>query len=158
MNKNINRNESLKWANDTKNLEIDDIIIVSNNSLRGVYGIFVKSQLDKDENKKCIYVGWSDNIYLRMFSSNGHITKLKKGIHSNKSLVKAMNNGDKIIIKILEKVKLEFDNYYKDIQRLTSMENKCIDFYQSKGECLEQVPEGKVMSKDKWNDKKLQNQ
>jgi len=62
----------------------------------------------------------------------------------------AMNTRKEIVIKILKEVPFEFDNYYKDMQRLASEENKYIDQYQKINQCLEQVPEGTRISEEEW--------
>ena len=64
------------------------------------------------------------------------------------------DEDSKILCKFLEPVKYEFDNYYKDAQRLASRECWWIDEKQKLGECLEQVPEGKRPGIDWWNSQK----
>lgn len=70
-------------------------------------------------------------------SENGHIAKMKKNEHFISELNKASEDGEiKVFIEILEQVQYEFDNYYKDMQRLASAENYYIDRYQSRNQCL----------------------
>ncbi|CAM2992521.1 hypothetical protein HAHI6034_10555 [Hathewaya histolytica] len=148
----INKNKSLAWLDEHKKITLDEAIKDVNNPVRGIYGIFVK-----DEEMRCVYVGRTSSIYQRMFSAEGHITKLMNENHTNLQLMAAVQSGKEIVIKILEKVPFKFDNYYKDMQRLASAENKYIDIYQEKNQCLEQVPEGTRISENEWEDMKLQN-
>lgn len=69
---------------------------------------------------------------LGIFSGKGHLVKLKKDFKS--SILKDTYLDEKAIMKIevLEVVKLQFDNYNLDIQRLASRENVYIDFFQAK--------------------------
>lgn len=147
--KKVNKNKSLSWLNKQDKLSVDDKIKDPENQVRGIYGIFVK-----DKNEKCVYVGRAFSIYERMFGANGHITNLKDNRHTNQQLQDAMNTEKEIVIKILEEVPFKFDNYYKDMQRLASEENKYIDQYQKINQCLEQVPEGTSISEEKWESMK----
>lgn len=132
------------WAKNK--LIVDKEIFESNMKIRGIYGIFL--------NKKCVYVGKSSNIHERMFNTrNGHITKLQQRDH----FIKDLNYNTGISIRILKKVPYKFDNYYKDLQRLASVETKIISKYQRKNQCLEQVPEGKHITLEKWKDLKDKN-
>jgi len=140
-----NRNKSLEWLHEQQYISLDEEIKDATNPVRGIYGIFVN-----DSEKRCIYVGRSSSIYDRMFGSDGHITKLKDSRHTSTQLMEAMINGKKIEITILQKIPLNFDNYYKDMQRLASAENFYIDFYQNQNQCLEQIPEGTKMSQKEW--------
>ena len=142
-----NGNRSLSWLNKQNRISVDNKIKDVDNPIRGIYGIFVK---DKNEEEKCVYVGKAFSLYDRMFGSTGHIPKLKKNIHTNKQLQDAVNVGKEIEIKILEEVPFEFDNYYRDMQRLASKENKYIDQYQKINQCLEQVPEGTKTNEEEW--------
>ena len=146
----INKNKSLAWLNEQKRITMDEEIKDVNNPVRGIYGIFVR-----DEEMQCVYVGRATSIYDRMFNAGGHITKLMKRNHTNLQLNAAVQSGKEIVIKILEKVPFKFDNYYKDMQRLASAENKYIDIYQEQNQCLEQVPEGTRISEKEWEDMKL---
>lgn len=139
-----NRNKSLAWVEKQKNISVDKEIKEFDNPVRGIYGVFCGDE------EECAYVGRSINIYSRMFKSNGHITKMMHGEHENKQLQNAVDTGQKIYIKLLEKVKYIFDNYYKDMQRLASRENYYIDLYQKNNHCLWQVPEGTSMTKENW--------
>ena len=148
----INKNKSLAWLDKQKKIILAEEIKDVNNPIRGIYGIFVK-----DKEMRCVYVGRTASIYQRMFSARGHITKLMNENHTNLQLMAAVQSGKEIVIKILEKVPFKFDNYYKDMQRLASAENKYIDIYQEQNQCLEQVPEGTRISEKEWEDMKLQN-
>lgn len=152
-------NVSLAWLDNQDNIEVDEKIKDTNNIVRGVYGIFVKDNFEIDENAECVYVGESESIYDRIFGGKGHISMLMKENHNHptSSLIGAMNSGKKISIKILEEVPLKLDNYCKDVQRLRSAENKYIDYYHEKDQCLEQVPNGKNMSIDDWEKLKRSN-
>lgn len=145
-----NKNKTMLWLQ-----TMSDRIIVQNNiidytqTIRGVYGIFVE-----DGEKRCVYVGKSNNIYMRMFGGHGHLTKLMKGLHTNTELKTAIFTNQKIYIDVLTYVPYIFDNYYKDMQRLASAENACIDYYQNLDQCLHQVPEGNAITEQQWQKKK----
>lgn len=139
-----NRNQSLAWVEEQKNISVDAEIKKFDSPVRGIYGI-----LCGDE-EECVYVGRSLNIYSRMFKAYGHITQMMYGEHENKQLQNAVDTGQKIHIKLLDEVKYIFDNYYKDMQRLASRENYYIDLYQQNNQCLWQVPEGTSMTKEDW--------
>jgi len=150
-------NISLAWLENQNKLFVQDRIKDASNQVRGIYGIFVK---EKDKEEECVYVGRAVSIYGRLFSQ-GHISNLMKKIIENKTsqrLISAMDdeNVEKIEIRILEEVKFKFDNYYKDMQRLASREYYYIDKYQSKNQCLEQVPDGKNTSEKDWKSMKKQ--
>ncbi|WP_434305390.1 GIY-YIG nuclease family protein [Clostridium botulinum] len=146
----MNNNKSLKWLKEQNNIIIDDKdkekILDISNPVRGIYGIFIA----ENGEEKCVYVGRSNSIYDRLIC--GHVTNLMKKKHTNQQLQNAMDNGKNIKIKILIEVPYKFDNYYKDMQRLASEENKCIDKYQEMDQCLEQVPEGTGLKKEKWEE------
>lgn len=144
-------NEGLAWLENQNKLFVQDRIKDASIQIRGIYGIFVK---EKDKEEECVYVGRSASIYGRTFSQ-GHISNLMKKIIENKTSQRLLNamddeNVEKIEIRILDEVKLKFDNYYKDMQRLASRENYFIDKYQGKNQCLEQVPEGTSMTIEGW--------
>ena len=61
-------------------------------------------------------------------------------------------------IEVLEVVKLQFDNYNLDIQRLASRENFYIDFFQNKNQCLLQRPEGSYLKKEFWDIQNMENE
>lgn len=147
----INKNETLNWEDIGNKIIIDERIKDYRKPIRGIYGIFIGSK--KEQTEICAYVGRSSNIYIRMFCG-GHITKLKSNYNEYpiSKIKDAMDNDDEIIIvKILQEVPLCGDNYNKDMQRLSSAESYFIDYFQSKDECLEQVPEGTRMTEDEWN-------
>ena len=154
-----NTNASVKWLHKKKNISIDERIEDINNPVRGIYGIFIKDKSKRDEKKRCVYVGRSNSIYGRMFDSkNGHVAMIKEKQHFIPELNEASDNENiKVFIKILEEVPLEFDNYYKDMQRLASAENYHINKYQGMDQCLNQVPEGCKMTKEYWKSMKYKN-
>lgn len=97
-------------------------------------------------------------MYSRMFSDNGHLVRIRKGKHTNPKLNEAIEKGQTVCIELLEEVPYNKGNctetdYNRDMQRLASAECKHIDFYQNKGECLWQLPEGKHLSFDEWRKK-----
>ncbi len=130
-----------KEVDDLAEICIDDSVYTCP---RGIYGIFII----KDDSEVCAYVGKSEQVQCRVETHKAYI---ENGSHAVDSLNKAYNDSNaKIKITVLEKVPYEFDNYYKDAQRLASAENRWIDKYQEENQCLEQVPEGKRPSKEKW--------
>lgn len=155
-NDKINENHSIKWLQDKLNIFIDERILDYHSIVRGIYGIFIEC---RSENKKCVYVGRSTSIYDRMFNStDGHIAKMKRKEHFISELNKASEDSEiKVFIEILEQVHFEFDDYNKDMQRLASAENYHIDRYQSRNQCLNQVPEGTKMTKEQWKSTKHAN-
>ena len=151
---NANRNQTVKWCLQQSFIDLDDRLLKFINPVRGVYGIFIK---DKDQ-KICVYVGKAENLYSRMFSDNGHLVRIRKGKHTNPKLNEEIEKGQTVCIELLEEVPYNKGNctetdYNRDMQRLASAECKHIDFYQNKGECLWQLPEGKHLSFDEWRKK-----
>ena len=146
-----NRNQTVEWCRQQSYITLDNRLLQFDPPVRGIYGIFIE---DKGQ-KKCVYVGKAENLYNRMFKSDGHIVNIKKGIHFNSQLKQALEQGQKIIIEVLEEVPSIKGDYTEaayncDMQRLASAEYNHIDFYQKKGECLWQLPEGKHLSFDEW--------
>ena len=146
-----NRNQTVEWCRQQSYITLDNRLLQFDPPVRGIYGIFIE---DKGQ-KKCVYVGKAANLYNRMFKSDGHIVNIKKGIHFNSQLKQALEQGQNIIIEVLEEVPSIKGDYTEaayncDMQRLASAEYKYIDFYQNKGECLWQLPEGKHLSFDEW--------
>lgn len=126
--------------------------------IRGIYGIFSLT----NDNKTCLYIGRSYNVVDRLFDGNGHITRYMYNNNKDGSLISNLINEAKernhiIQIDLIKKVKYQGDNYYRDMHRLVYEEYKSIERYQEKGECLYQLPEGKWMSKEKW-DKEVKKQ
>lgn len=150
-----NKNTSVKWLHNKTNIDLDKRIEDYKNPVRGIYGIFIKDDNNADEKQSCVYVGRSVSIYERMFDSkSGHVAMIKEKRHFIEDLKKASEHENiNVSIKILEEVPLEFDDYYKDMQRLASAENYYINKYQSINQCLNQVPEGTKMSKKDWEAK-----
>ena len=147
-----NRNQTVEWCRQPQShITLDNRLLQFDPPVRGIYGIFIE---DKGQ-EKCVYVGKAENLYNRMFKSDGHIVNIKKGIHFNSQLKQALEQGQEIIIEVLEEVPSIKGDYTEaayncDMQRLASAEYKHIDFYQKKGECLWQLPEGKHLSFDEW--------
>ena len=142
-----NRNQTVEWCLQQSYITLDNRLLQFDPPVRGIYGIFIE---DKGQ-KKCVYVGKAENLYNRMFKSDGHIVNIKKGIHFNSQL----KQGQNIIIEVLEEVPYNkgdcsIEDYNRDMQSLASAEYHHIDFYQNKGECLWQLPEGKHLSFDEW--------
>lgn len=145
-----NENITLKWLNTQMKdkIVVEEKILNYGNPIRGVYGLFI---ID-DTEEKCVYVGRASNIYSRMFcDDSSHLVELRKEICEKQELVNAMKNTkQKIKIKILAEVPCLYDNYNKDMQRLASIENYYIDYYQSLNQCLEQRPDGSNMKEKIW--------
>ena len=147
----MNKNVTLKWYKEQSEIILDDALLQHDPPVRGVYGIF----LGQNSSEICVYVGKAENLYSRMFSDDGHLVRIRKGKHTNPKLIDAIGKGQKVYIRLLEEVPYEKGNnteadYNRDLQRLASAEYKHIDFYQNKGECLWQLPEGKHLSFDEW--------
>lgn len=151
-----NRNETLKWLNEQyitrSKFIIPEEVLKFGEPIRGVYGIFI---IQSDGMKDCAYVGRTENIYSRLFKSDGHLVRLKNGTSNMTRLIDAYNNSTEIIqIKILEKVPCVYDHYNLDMQRIASRENYYIDKYQSLGQCLYQRPEGSFLLESIWIENK----
>lgn len=149
----VNRNLTYKWWKDEKanKIVIEKEILDLENPIRGIYGIFIREK----EDVYCAYVGRANNIYHRFFSSSGnnpgHLFKLKRGDYKNEKMKQALEKEDAIIeIKVLEEVKCQYDDYYKDMQRLAFAEYYHISKYQELNQCLEQLPDGRNMDKNAW--------
>ena len=148
----INRNLTYKWWKDemANKIVIEKEILDCVNPIRGIYGIFIR-----EEDVYCAYVGRANNIYHRFFSSSsenpGHLVKIKNGDCKNKKMKQALEKKAAIIeIKVLEEVKCQYDDYYKDMQRIAFAEYYHISKYQELNQCLEQLPDGRNMDKDAW--------
>lgn len=145
-----NRNLTYKWWKEemVNKIVIAKEILDWKNPIRGIYGIFIREK----DNIYCAYVGRANNIYLRFFSSSGeepgHLVKINKDTCKNKKIAQALKNEAAIIeIKVLEKIKCQYDDYYKDMQRLAFAEYYHISKYQELNQCLEQLPDGRNMNK-----------
>lgn len=111
---------------------------------RGIYGLFIR----KYEKEECAYIGRSEIVSSRI---TNHLYKIIDGNHISTKLNDAFLDEESIIIcRFVEPVEYQFDNYYKDAQRLASRECYWIDYYQKKEQCIEQVPEGKRPDKKWW--------
>lgn len=151
----FNTNQTFIWLKEQErigNIKIDVDIKNTENPIRGIYGIFIEDT--------CIYIGRAISIYGRLFDGNGHLAKLKYIVEKDQieneknfvpiTLFQAMKDGKQVSIKILERVPLQLDNYNKDMHRLAYAENKYIDYYQQKDQCLNQLPDGNNMKKSAW--------
>ena len=146
-----NRNQTVEWCRQQSYITLDNRLLQFDPPVRGIYGIFIE---DKGQ-KKCVYVGKAENLYNRMFKSDGHIVAIRKGIHFIPQLNQAVEQGQDITIKVLQVVPYNkgdcsIEDYNRDMQSLASAEYHHIDFYQNKGECLWQLPEGKHLSYKEW--------
>ena len=137
-----------------KKIKIDERIV--NNDIRGVYGVFSFDDNNKEE--ICYYIGRAVNIRSRFFNYKGHFTNFiwanKKNTVVEKIIEEILSKNLTVKIKVLEEVLYEYDDYYKDMQRLASAECKYIDKYQEKNQALSQLPEGKWIKKEKWEKNK----
>ncbi|MDH6368219.1 MULTISPECIES: hypothetical protein [unclassified Breznakia] len=153
----INKNDTYKWWIDKKSnkIKIDDSIFDCRKPIRGIYGIFIY----KGSREYCAYVGKSTNIYARFFCDNGHLVQIKNECCNNKSINDALQDYNSILeIRILEEVVCQYDDYFKDMQRLSFAENYYISKYQELNQCLEQLPDGSNMDKLIWEQEKKKNE
>ena len=146
-----NRNQTVEWCRQQSYITLDNRLLQFDPPVRGIYGIFIE---DKGQ-EKCVYVGKAENLYNRMFKSDGRIVAIRIGIHFIPQLNQAVEQGQDITIKVLQVVPYNkgdcsIEDYNRDMQSLASAEYHHIDFYQNKGECLWQLPEGKHLSFDEW--------
>ena len=146
-----NRNQTVEWCLQQSYITLDNRLLQFDPPVRGIYGIFIKDI----GQKKCVYVGKAENLYNRMFKSDGHIVAIRKGIHFIPQLNQAVEQGQDITIKVLQVVPYNkgdcsIEDYNRDMQSLAFAEYKQINSYQNKGECLWQLPEGKHLSFDEW--------
>jgi hypothetical protein len=141
-----------------KEILIDEKIINSN--IRGVYGIFSCDVDNKNEN--CYYIGRAADIRSRFFDAGGHFhnfiwSKSDKQITMKivENLIKdILKDKKQVKIKVIKEVPYEFDNYYRDMQRLAYEEYKVIEEYQNKNQALHQLPEGNWIKLNRWEDLK----
>ena len=141
-----------------KEILIDEKIINSN--IRGVYEIFSCDVDNKNEN--CYYIGRAADIRSRFFDAGGHFhnfiwSKSDKQITMKivENLIKdILKDKKQVKIKVIKEVPYEFDNYYRDMQRLAYEEYKVIEEYQNKNQALHQLPEGNWIKLNRWEDLK----
>ena len=150
----MNKNQTLKWYTEQSDIILDDALLQYAPPVRGIYGVFLGHNIPEF----CVYVGKAENLYNRMFTDDGHLVRIRKGCHTNPKLNEALEKGQKVFIRLLEEVPYEKGNcteadYNRDMQKLASAENKHIDFFQGRGECLWQLPEGKHLSYEDWRNK-----
>lgn len=137
---------------------IDDCITRDN--IRGVYGIF--SCDENNQNEYCYYIGRAADIRSRFFDAGGHFhnfiwSKSDKEITMKlvEKLIKdILKDKKQVEIKVIKEVPYEFDNYYRDMQRLAYEEYKVIEEYQNKNQALHQLPEGNWIKLNRWEDLK----
>ena len=65
-----------------------------------------------------------------------------------------LKDKKQVKIKVIKEVSYEFDNYYRDMQRLVYEEYKVIEEYQNKNQVLHQLPEGNWIKLNRWEDLK----
>lgn len=65
-----------------------------------------------------------------------------------------LKDKKQVKIKVIKEVPYEFDNYYRDMQRLAYEEYKVIEEYQNKNQALHQLPEGNWIKLNRWEDLK----
>ena len=130
--------------------------IISDEKIRGIYGIFKID--DRTGVKTCIYVGKANSILIRFLGGSGHINYVIKGFVEKKTVPKnidrLLKDGYKIECMILEKVpydrKKTFEynaNYlcYKELEYLLRM--------QEENQCESQLSESVKKNEIKdWND------
>ena len=141
-----------------KGISIDPKII--NGNIRGVYGIFSCDVDNKNEN--CYYIGRAADIRSRFFDAGGHLHNFiwsKSGKEITMKLVEKLikdilKDKKQVEIKVIKEVPYEFDNYYRDMQRLAYEEYKVIEEYQNKNQALHQLPEGNWIKLNRWEDLK----
>ena len=133
---------------------IDDCITRDN--IRGVYGIF--SCDENNQNEYCYYIGRAADIRSRFFDAGGHFhnfiwSKSDKEITMKlvEKLIKdILKDKKQVEIKVIKEVPYEFDNYYRDMQRLAYEEYKIIEEYQNRNQALHQLPEGNWIKLNRW--------
>ena len=137
---------------------IDDCITRDN--IRGVYGVF--SCDENNQNEYCYYIGRAADIRSRFFDAGGHFhnfiwSKSDKEITMKlvEKLIKdILKDKKQVEIKVIKEVPYEFDNYYRDMQRLAYEEYKIIEEYQNINQALHQLPEGNWIKPNSWKDLK----
>lgn len=124
----------------SKGVILPDILLKDDNIV-GVYKFFKV----KNNNKYCFYIGKSTNIAYRLLGSgSGHIYMFLNGNFSKLIPLKIrdyLNEGYSIEVEIKE-VDYHDVSFTKATHRLALEELKEIVYYQEKGECDLQTPEG----------------
>lgn len=152
MDKRVRTTPTLVWLEENHDLiEIDSAI---KENVRGIYSFWTE--------KKCIYVGKAIDILSRLEEHFEKIKWLSLDIPLKddapkyiKVLTDSFTNGNKIYVKLEQKVDYVYDNYFRDLHRLAYQEYSIIEKYQEKGWCLYQKPEGSNndYEENQWNDK-----
>lgn len=141
----------------------DEILIdkkIINSNIRGVYGVF--SYDENNQNEHCYYIGRAADIRSRFFDAGGHFHNFIWSESDKEITMKIVENLIKDIlkdkkqvkIKVIKEVPYEFDNYYRDMQRLAYEEYKVIEEYQNKNQALHQLPEGNWIKPNNWKELK----
>ena len=136
----MSKNEGIRWADE--HLILDKKILDVKKPIRGVYGIF--------DGKECLYVGRAYSVYSRFFDYGGHVQMMMNGNYPIMKIRLALQERKKLYVKILKQVPFEGKNYYRDMQKLAYAECCVIETYQRRNQCLEQLPEGRWMTKELW--------
>lgn len=153
----MNKNKTVEWINGAMKNKISiSLDILDRTKNRGIYGFFVIDKSCPEE--FCAYVGKAVNIYGRMFcGEKAHLVKLKKDAFCNSVINEAMKNEEKrIVIRVLEEVTFHYENYNKDMQLMASRECHYIDKYQGENQCLEQLPDGRNVYENIWENEKTE--
>lgn len=115
------------------------------------------------KNKHCHYIGKAADIRCRFFDAGGHFHNFIWGNTSNKQVTMKLTeniikdilkDGKLVEIEVIKEVPYQFDNYYRNMQRLAYEEYKVIEEYQVKNEALHQLPEGNWIKQCKWQELK----
>ena len=113
------------------------------------------------KNKHCHYIGRAADIRCRFFDAGGHFHNFIWGNTSNKQVTMKLTeniikdilkDGKLVEIEVIKEVPYQFDNYYRNMQRLAYEEYKVIEEYQVKNEALHQLPEGNWIKQCKWQE------
>ena len=115
------------------------------------------------KNNHCHYSGRAADIRCRFFDAGGHFHNFIWGNTSNKQVTMKLTeniikdilkDGKLVEIEVIKEVPYQFDNYYRNMQRLAYEEYKVIEEYQVKNEALHQLPEGNWIKQCKWQELK----
>lgn len=110
----------------------------------GVYGFFAKKP--NETTKYCFYIGKATNIASRLLkSSYGHVYSYLNQDYSKfvpSKIKEYIDNGYEIYVDILDEVNYEDTSFSIATHRLALAELQKIVYYQNKGQCIEQLPEG----------------
>ena len=143
------REEYVKRINKAKerNVYVPEEIL-SDEKIRGVYGLFK----EKDGEKKCFYVGKSNDILNRFIGSSGHVYGFLQGYSRDvaKQIDELTKNGYIVECSILRHVPYDFiKGFDYNANRLCLEELKSLVEKQSLGECEGQLHEAVKEEYDK---------